>query len=396
MAETVVVTGRIVNAEDYPAVKVFIIDWDREQGRIHRMDYSEVVGVGVFGFFVKESENLYVMAWSDTNGNDRFDRGEPAWISHDETGALAPIVVVPDRPDVLASLSEAFRYPEELVAPAEAFYRGRHRSEARSGWEIPLALGEVAQVSEDRFSSAGASAGYWEPAGYAMSAGLGIYFTEPYDPGRVPVLFVHGAAGSPHDFASMMQKFDRGRFQLWFFHYPSGRRLAEMGGGLDHGLQILRAHYGFEKVHLVAHSMGGLVSRYAILENQKAEDPCVGRFVSISSPFGGQEFAAKGVRHAPSVVPSWRDIEPGSVFLTQLFDERFSREIDHLMLYGDRSEERLGLPDENDGTVSVASMTHRPAVREAERLQCFHDDHMAILSNPVVIREVEEFLRAAD
>jgi hypothetical protein len=56
-------------------VRAFVVDWDREKGKIHSMDYSEIKGLGVFGFFVEESESLYVMAWSDTNGNDRFDDG---------------------------------------------------------------------------------------------------------------------------------------------------------------------------------------------------------------------------------------------------------------------------------------------------------------------------------
>ena len=394
MDETVIVTGHIKNADDYRNVKAFIVDWDREAGKINSVDYTEVKGLGVFGFFVEKSDNLYLMAWADTNGNDRFDDGEPAWISHDEHGGLAPVSRKEAAGDAEGSLKRGYQYPTDLVGPAQDFYKGRHRSEVRTGWEIPINLGEVAKTSEARFSGEAAQSGYWEPAGYPMNAGIGIYFTEKYDPGRTPVVFVHGAAGSPNDFNDFLRKFDRKRFQLWFYHYPSGRRLAEMGGSLDRGLRLLQSHYGFKKVHVVAHSMGGLVSRYGILENQQAESPCIGRFVSISSPFGGQEFAASGVKHAPSVVPSWRDIEPKSEFLEAIFEDKLLGDIDHMLLYGYKASPGWGLPDENDGTLSVKSMTHEPAVEDAVEVKKYHDDHMSILSNPAVIKEVERFLKA--
>lgn len=394
MDDTIIVTGRIKNAEDYKSVKAYIVDWDREKKKIHSVDYSEVKGLGVFGFFVKESENLYLMAWADSNGNDRFDRGEPAWISHDESGQLTPVKVQDDGADMEGYLEKNYEYPGDLTGPAEEFFKGRHRSEVKTGWGIPISLGDVADVDEPRFSSEAAQAGYWEPAAYPIKSGLGIYFKEEYDPNRTPVLFVHGAAGSPHDFDTFFRTFDRKNFQLWFFHYPSGRRLAEMGGGLDRGLRLLQSHFGFKEVHVVAHSMGGLVSRHAILENMRSEHPCIGRFVSISSPFGGQEFAATGVKHAPSVIPSWRDIEPESDFLEEIFKDDLLGDVDHMMLYGDKASKVKSLPNENDGTLSVRSMTFEPAVKDAVKLKEYHDDHMSILSNREVIKEVERFLRA--
>lgn len=394
MEETVIISGQIKNASDYKSVRAFIVDWDREKQKIKSVDYTEVKGLGVFGFFVEKSDDLYLMAWADTNGNDQFDQGEPAWISEDENGRIAPIRYNPDGPEAIAALRRDYKYPENLVVPAREFYAGRKRSEVKTGWEIPINMGEVAKINEPRFSPESAQAGYWEPAGYPMKAGIGIYFTEKYDPNRTPVVFVHGAAGSPTDFDTMLRKFDRKRFQLWFYHYPSGRRLEQMGGGLDRGLRLLQSHYGFRKVHVVAHSMGGLVSRRAILDNMKAETPCIGRFVSISSPFGGQEFAATGVKRAPSVVPSWRDIEPGSEFIEEIFDDRLGGDVEHLLLYGDKASSGWGLPKENDGTVSVKSMTYEPAVKDAVRTKGYREDHMSILSNPDVIREVEAFLKS--
>lgn len=394
MDETIILTGQIKNADEFSRVKVFVVDWDREKGKIHSVDYSEVKGLAVFGFFVEKSGNHYMMAWSDANGNDQFDDGEPAWSSHDDQGRFAPVVHRPERPDAVGYLKRKYQYPADLVGSAQEFYAGRHRSEVKTGWSIPISLGEEAKLNEDRFSSEGAAAGYWEPAAYPIKTGMGLYFHEKFDPNRIPVVFVHGAAGSPRDFETFFEKFDRKRFQLWFYHYPSGRRLAEMGGGLDKGLRLLKSHYNFKEVHVVAHSMGGLVARNAILKNLEAGSPCVGRFVSISSPFGGQENAASGVKHAPSVVPSWRDIEPGSEFLEEVFKDKLLGDVDHLLIYGHRASRVWGLPSENDGTLSVASMAHGPALKDAVDVKKFDEDHMSILSNPAVIREVERFLKA--
>jgi len=37
--------------------------------------------------------------------------------------------------------------------------------------------------------------------------------------------------------------------------------------------------------------------------------------MTINSPMGGMSSASAGVKHSPIVVPSWRDIMPGSDFL---------------------------------------------------------------------------------
>ncbi|WP_156346379.1 hypothetical protein [Verrucomicrobium spinosum] len=39
--------------------------------------------------------------------------------------------------------------------------------------------------------------GLWRPLGFLSGNTLGLYFTEPYDPGRIPVVFVYGIGGGP-------------------------------------------------------------------------------------------------------------------------------------------------------------------------------------------------------
>src|SRR5262249_1637712 len=55
----------------------------------------------------------------------------------------------------------------------------------------------------------------------------GPVMVRPYQPGRVPVVFVHGTASNPAYWAEMFNTLEadpalRGRVQFWFFKYPTG------------------------------------------------------------------------------------------------------------------------------------------------------------------------------
>lgn len=365
-----------------------VAEWDREDNKVRSADFAKVGPVGIFGFFVKRTDNQYVMAFSDRNRNRRYDTGEPAWIHADESGQPVPLTFDPDenRARAQGRLSTSCRLPAGLLAAAREFKGARNFAEAATGWSIPVDLGTIADLDEPRFSSERGSRGYWEPAAYPMETGVGIFFLEKYDPNRIPVLFVYGAAGSPQDWRSFFDKLDRRKYQPWFFHYPTGRNLAESGSSLNRSVTLLQSYYGFRTMHVVAHSMGGLVSRDFILKNLGDGNRYLGRYVTISTPWAGQEFAESGVKRAPSVIPSWRDMVPGSDFQEDVFRRHLRGKVDHLLLYGHRSKRSLMLPPENDGTVSVKSETDPRAVKDAVEVVGFDEGHVSILSNDEVIR----------
>lgn len=393
MDETVVVSARVINTSSHKNIRGITMDWDEKKNKVASGDVTEVKGLGVFGFFVKKSKTQYICAYSDSNRDKIYQPGEPAWISSGPDGQPAPLdLTSPEGRSAEGSLSIKTILPAKLVSAVTTFVGGRSREDAKSGWSIPVAMGEVANLNEPRFSSETGAAGYWEPAGYPMNVGIGIYFLEKYDPNRIPVLFVYGAAGSPQDWDTFFKKFDRKRYQLWFYQYPSAERLAKTGGALNRGIQLLQSHYGFNQLNIVAHSMGGLVSRDAVINNYKDGNRYIKHFVTISSPFGGMEFAKSGVKHASSVVPSWYDMVPGSDFQKDIFKKKLKGKIPYMLLYGDKAKRSLVLPAENDGTVSVKSVTREDAVKDAVKVKSFDEDHVSILSNPEVIKMVENFL----
>lgn len=392
---TVLVTGRITNAEDHRNVTVIVAEWDRDDNRVLSGDYYRIEDIGVFGFFVPNSRNQYLVAYSDADGNELYTPGvDPAWIHSSASGETVPVSIdrKTGRGRADGALSKSTILPPGLVQAVRDFKGGRHEDEVASGWRVPIHLGKIADLDDPKFSSERGSAGLWEPASFPMQSGIGIYFLERYDPKRIPVLFVYGAAGSPQDWRPFFENLDRRKYQPWFYYYPTGRKLDEMGAALNGCVELLHDRYRFPRMHVVAHSMGGLVSRSFLIKHRDAGHHYIDRFVTISTPWAGHEFASMGVKRAPSVVPSWYDLSPGSDFLDDLFDERLKGRIDHLLIYGNKASRSMVLPAENDGTVSVASETRSEAVEDAIEVVGFDEDHVSILSNRAVLRLVQAHL----
>jgi pimeloyl-ACP methyl ester carboxylesterase len=235
--------------------------------------------------------------------------------------------------------------------------------------------GQVAELSDARFGPENGRLGYFDFTTFAWQVGPGIYFLEEYDPGRIPVLFVHGALGYPQEFAALIAGLDRSRYQPWVFFYPSGARLSAVSDFLSQLVTRLRLRHGFRELVVVAHSMGGLVSRSFILKQhaESRHDP-VKLFVAISTPWAGVESAREGVEHSPIVVPSWRDVAAGSGFLHDLFFEEGERPrplgVPFHLLFGVR-----------DRTISLSSAARWEAMRDAASRWALDYDHVEILKS---------------
>jgi hypothetical protein len=224
-------------------------------------------------------------------------------------------------------------------------------------------LGEIASLGDARFDPERARQGFDRFAETLDDMGLGIYFLEPYDPQRIPVLFVHGIFGSPREFEFLASRLDAKRFQPWFFYYPTGYALGDVGSSLGYFVSELQVRHRFPRLFVVAHSMGGLV-------------PYVDAFVSISTRWSGYGFA-EGARllteYGGAQYPrSWVDMAPGSRFLAGLFyGDPETREIprglpDHVaysLLFGYGEDSPVG--SAGDGVASVESQLRREARRES-------------------------------
>ena len=118
--------------------------------------------------------------------------------------------------------------PEELQRAWQAARGKGLEVEVADQNRVPVALGQIVDWNQPRFAlDPAGSEGLWQPATSLNRYGLGIWFLEPYDPQRIPVLLVHGLGGTAGDWKEFSAKLDTKRFQVWLYAYPSGLRIGE-------------------------------------------------------------------------------------------------------------------------------------------------------------------------
>ncbi|WP_038051623.1 triacylglycerol lipase [Thioalkalivibrio sp. ALJ1] len=254
------------------------------------------------------------------------------------------------------------------------------------------AYGEVVHLDDPRFDAEVARGSQWRPLDFVMDGYAGVYFLEPYDPARTPVLFVHGMNGSPRDFAGLLEVLDRERYQPWFYYYASGLPLQSSAAHLAQIIEELEVRHEMTQLPVVAHSMGGLIARGFLRERERtgvgAEIPLM---IALSTPWAGHERAQQGVDRSPVVIPVWRDMAVGSEYLGGLFaDSKLEATELHLLFSYQRGE--TGARSTADGVVSLASMLHPPAQREAASIYGVPTTHRGILSHPLALDRVEGLL----
>ncbi len=109
---------------------------------------------------------------------------------------------------------------------------------------------------------------------------MGLYMLEPYEPGKIPVVMVHGLWSSPMTWMEMFNDLRsspqlRDHYQIWFYLYPTGQPFWISAAQLRADLAEVRetldpaAHEpALDQMVLVGHSMGGLVSRLQTLNSR--------------------------------------------------------------------------------------------------------------------------------
>lgn len=152
--------------------------------------------------------------------------------------------------------------------------------------------------------------------------------------------------------------------------------------------------YSFEQLFVVAHSMGGLVARSAVIEKD-VHHKALKLFVSISTPWGGEARAKTGVEQSPAVIPSWRDVEPDSDFIKQVFAVKLAPSIHYYLLFGHKGNGSLFRPN-NDNTVTLESILDSRAQADALKVIGFNEDHVSILSSPAVMAQFQAILSSTE
>jgi pimeloyl-ACP methyl ester carboxylesterase len=103
-------------------------------------------------------------------------------------------------------------------------------------------------------------------SGANMMEKTGLYFLEPYDPSRIPVVFVHGLMSSPFTWIKTINGLQqdpevRKRYQPWVFGYATGNPILYSAFRLREELAKVDKLYPNHLPYVVVgHSMGGMLT----------------------------------------------------------------------------------------------------------------------------------------
>ena len=167
---------------------------------------------------------------------------------------------------------------------------------------------------------------------------------EPYQPGKIPVVFVHGLISNPYTWIEMINELRAhpgfiDHFQIWVLKYPTGQPFLTSAAECREQLRLARTT--FDPAHddaqlanmvLVGHSMGGLIAKLQITSsgdrlwrsvanrpfhqvaipselNQLLADsfffepsPAISRVVYVGTPHRGSSYANRCIGRLGSVL----------------------------------------------------------------------------------------------
>lgn len=108
---------------------------------------------------------------------------------------------------------------------------------------------------------------------------IGLFGLDVYDPGKIPVVFVHGLNSSPRIWAGAVNAILadpklNARYQPLLFIYPTGMPVPAAAGKFRQSLMNFRNTWdpdgndaGFNRMIVIGHSMGGLLTRLQVIDS---------------------------------------------------------------------------------------------------------------------------------
>ena len=402
MDSACVITGTVVGDRDQsgPYI-VLLVEGESEHlpNAIEPVDHF-VMDSGGGWVFAAQPGHYRLLAFRSLDGQLAYAEGDPLVI-HDagQSFHCGPGLFEPEIELVIADTDQPPRPLDiELSRKRDSFLGEGARMMASLGQAT--AFGEVTTLDHARFAHDIATDSLWRPVDFMLGGHAGIYFLETYDPEREVVLLVHGINGSPRVFSDLIASLDRDRFQPWVYYYPSGIGLNENAEYLTNIMLELELRHGVERLHVIAHSMGGLVARQFLLNRRLRQSPAeIDTFIALSTPWGGHAAAGRAVDSSPLVLPVWKDLDPNSEFLASLFgpsddpdrDFELPESISKFLLFSHHGGDRL-TRGTSDGVISMSSLLRPEAQQSAGWVYGVDASHAGILSHPDAVYQVNRIL----
>ncbi len=367
--------------------RAFVVVLYQGTGELFELhNYRVYRAPGVFVEVLPPGE-FRLAAFEDTNGNfaydvgERFgqlDAGETLWGGGAEAAKVGVILS-------LDTTGTCDLPPGSVVHDVAA-----HPRLAKSHPSLMV----IANLDLERFSQHASDMGAWAPLDAIRAYGSGLYSFGVPDPSKIPVVFVHGAQGTPDQWEAMISRVDLQRYQPWIYHYPTALPLKLTSWSFSCMINEAVVRFALPKFVVAAHSMGGLVSRAMIRwQLDGARTPAVERLITVASPFGGHSDAAFGASWISADVGYWRDLNPESLFLQWLYDTPWPADLPHYMIIAVGGEQNSKYDEANDGTVPVPSQIEPRIQRHATAVAVVAEEHSKIL---LVEEGMHHFFRFMD
>ena len=323
-----------------------------------------------------EPGTYYMAAFIDADKNGIHSNGEHAQVYKE----FLPITVVKDQ---IAKVNIEIVGEPKWQAPANAKVVDRKLLSFEN-------IGRIVSLEDPMFSEEVGPLGLWKPIEYLDKYGAGLFMLQKYNKNKIPIIFVHGANGTAADWRTIVKNIDHKNFQPWILNYPSGVRLSLVSDYLKLATHEMQKKYRMKKIYVVAHSMGGLVTRSFIKKYRRSyiSDGKKIKFVmTINSPMMGMDSAKSGVKYSPILVPSWRDVASDSKFIQRIHAWRWPDDLPYHLVFSYMSG------NGDDGVVILESQIPLKLQSEATRIYGFNNTHAGLLRDQDFIVHFNKILK---
>jgi triacylglycerol esterase/lipase EstA (alpha/beta hydrolase family) len=246
------------------------------------------------------------LTWSDHRLYNFFPLGElevtgfPTYYRWPGLGAPLAAGIVPDEGRDKDILARRMRVPVTAVLRLRDLPRQLREGRVRGALELYAGYGEQTididgrRVPLEAEPTAALALGLsetaiWEreTAGFLKGGGIieedtRLRSVRPYQPGLIPVVFVHGTASSAARWAQIYNELDNDprihdHFQFWFFSYETGNPiiysamlLREALTGAVKQLDPAGRDAALQRMVVIGHSQGGLLTKTTVVESGDA------------------------------------------------------------------------------------------------------------------------------
>ena len=379
--------GLVMGPDD--GVTIVVAVFAIEQGASSMVDVKSV-GRGESFFALLPKAEYTVLAFADSNGDFEYQEGEPAARIDDPAMNWFSDMEGQERVDYDAlaiqqvDLSTKTTLDQKLNVTVSALHEDS---------EVAKNFLTTVSWDDDTFSAENMELGMCQPGAFMKQVGFGLYVLKEFDPTQKTVVLVHGIYDTPRRFENIVGSLPED-YQVLLYHYPSAFPLEYTSYILNEALDELIRRYDLPEINVIAHSMGGLVSKGMMYQADDALKQRMRVFISIASPFGGHTAAAAGLKWSPVVAPVWWAMAPGSSYLQVIDGVDLSAGPSHHLIYT-FSHEAGGEREEDDGVVTVESQLAESAQRNAAAVYGVADNHVGATTNACTLALIPAILENA-